>query len=115
MRRINTGDVFKVARLMKIGGIMGAVKTAYMAGKEKDADAEKIGINVVMDAISACTDPEIENQFYDLLSGICEKKPEDVRNQPLETTVADLKRICEENDVANFLKSASRLGGIMKG
>lgn len=111
MRKINTEDVFKMARLLKNSDVIKTVKNAYEAGKKENADSEKIGLDAAMEILISCTDPKIEAQFYDLVSGICEKKPEDIRTQSLEGTIEDIKKICQENNIGNFLKSASGLSG----
>ena len=49
------------------------------------------------------------------LDMVCEKKPEEIRSQSIETTVQDIQRIVEENNVLNFFKSASRLSGKIHG
>ena len=40
MRKINTGDVFKMARLLKNANVMDAVKDAYKASKKEDGAKE---------------------------------------------------------------------------
>lgn len=116
MRKINTGDVFKMARLLKNANVMDAVKDAYTAAKKEDmaedahkGDAEKgsIWVDAAMKVLASCTSQQAEEQFYDLMAGICENKPEDIRNRPLDGLIEDIRRICEENNVANFLRSAS--------
>ncbi len=119
MRKINTEDVFKMARLIRKGNIVQIIKNAYAAGRKakgREADGEtaeeaagQIGIDVFMDIMCSCTEPEIEESFYELFSGICEKSPDDIRTQSLETTIEDVKRICQENNITNFFKSASGL------
>ena len=115
MRKINTGDVFKMARLIKHGNISQTVKKAFEAGKQKDADAEQIGMDVAVDILCSCTGVDMEKEFYGLLSGICEKKPEDIEKQSLEATIEDIRRIFEENNILNFLNSASNLSGKIQG
>ncbi len=109
MRKVNTGDVFKMARLLKNGDMISVIKKAYEAGREEGADSERIGINVILGILSNCTDAKIEMQIYDLISGICEKKQEDIKDQSLETTIEDIKKIVKENNIINFLNSASGL------
>lgn len=109
MRKINMGDIFKTARLLKSGDITGIIKELTMKSREKDVDKQSIGIDAATALLAACTEPEMERQFYDLMSGICEKKPEDIQNQSLEATIEDFKKIIEENNILNFLKSASEL------
>lgn len=114
MRKINTEDVFKMARLMKNGNILQAVKNAYIEGRKEDADAQQIGINTVMDIMCSCTDARVESQFYELIAGICEKKPEEIKTQSFEVTVDDIKKIFQENNFLNFLDSASSLGEMIQ-
>lgn len=109
MRKINTADVFKMGRLMKNANLMESIKRAYADGKRIDANTEEVGMNAIMDIIGSCCDAGTEKNFYELLAGISEKKAEDIADQSLETTIADIKKICEENDIVNFLRSASRL------
>lgn len=109
MRKINTADVFKMARLMKSASLTESIKRAYVAGKEKDANIEEVGMNAIMDIMGSCCNTGTEKSFYELLAGISEKTEDEVMNQSLETTIADIKKICKENNIANFLKSASRL------
>lgn len=109
MRKINTADVFKMARLMKGTNLTESIKKAYMDGKEENANTEEIGMNAIMDIIGSCSDGGTEKKFYELLAGISEKTVDQIMDQSLETTVADIKRICEENNIVNFLRSASRL------
>ena len=115
MRKINTEDVFKMARLIKKGNVGQVIKDAYAAGGQEGADAKQIGMDAFIGIVCACSASEVEEDLYELLSGICEKSPEDVRRQSLETTIEDIKKICEENNVVNFWKSASGLSGKIQG
>lgn len=115
MRKLNTGDVFKMARLMKNSNILEDVKKAFAAGKEEGADATQVGIDFIMKVICSCSEEKTESQLYELLAGICEKKLDEIRDQSLETTIDDIKRIFKDNDVLNFLKSASGLNGKIQG
>lgn len=114
MRKINTEDVFKMARLMKEADLTKDIKEAYMAGKKEGANTEEVGMNVFMNIICSVSDKNVESKFYDLLSGITEKTEEQVKTQSLEATLSDLKQIAEENNFGNFLKSASKLSGSIK-
>lgn len=109
MRKINTADVFKMARLMKKAKLTESIKKAYMDGKKEGVNTEEVGMNAIMDIIGSCCDTGTEKDFYELLAGISEKKAEEIMNQSLEATIADIKKICEENNIVNFLRSASRL------
>lgn len=115
MRKLSTGDVFKMGRLLRNGNIMSHIMNAYTQGRTEWADPKKIGMNLAIDILCSCVDGDIESQIYEFLSGPCEKKPEDIKNQSLEATVEDIKRICEENNIINFWKAAYRSAEMMQG
>lgn len=115
MRKLSTGDVFKMARLLKNGNIINHITNAYAQGRTHAADSMQIGMDLVMNILCSCTDENIENQIYEFLSGPCEKKPEDIKSQSLEATVEDIKRICEENNIINFWKAAYSSAKMMQG
>lgn len=115
MRKLNTGDVFKMARILKNGNIMQNIRDAFVTGKSENADSQQIGMDLIMNVLCSCSDTRVEDQIYELLGGVCEKKPEDIKNQSLEKTIEDIKKICEENNISNFLKSASSLSGKTQG
>lgn len=85
------------------------------AKKEADKAQEEMGVNVILDIICSCSDKKTEYQVYDLLAGITEKTADIIKTQPLEETISDIKEICRENNITNFLKSASRLSESIKG
>lgn len=124
MRKINTGDVFKMARIIKTANIRNQVVEIYSAAnrplsdddkedenakKEIEQRKEKAGIEFVMVLLEGCSEEKMESQLYDLLAGITEKKPEDIENQSLEATISDFKQIVAENNIANFIGAANRL------
>lgn len=111
MRKLNTEDVFKMSRLIKAADLKKEIRDAATAGKKENADPTEIGMDVIFGIIGACAEQKVEEQLYDLLAGVTEKKPGEIKNQSIETTVADIKRIMEENNLANFLKSAFKLSG----
>lgn len=113
MRKISTEDVFKMARLLKYGNIIQNIKDAYAEGHKKDADTEQVGINAFMDILCSCSEAKVENQFYELMAGICEKTPDAIKNQSLEATIEDVKAICRENNIVNFLKFAANTSSKM--
>ena len=114
MRKINLGDTFKMARIIKDGNLIESIKRSFAEGKtsedatekEKEDKQEQIGINLIMDIFAACANDKVEEQVYDLLAGITEKKKEDIQNQSLDTTLEEISKIAEENNIVNFLKSA---------
>lgn len=114
MRKINTGDIFKLARIVTETKMTETIKEAYLQGKKEGADAEEIGINTAMELMISCSGRKTEDMFYSLLGGICEKEPCDIETQPFDETVNDIKQIVKENDIMNFFTQASRLAKTIK-
>lgn len=114
MRKINTGDVFKLARLINETKMTDTLKEAYLSGKKENADAEEIGVSAAMGILTSCSSRRTEEMFYALLAGVCEKEPEDIEEQPIEETVKDIKQLVKENDIMNFFTQASRFAKTIK-
>ena len=91
MRKINTGDVFKLARIIKATGAKEDIINIYSESKrikeeiresatqekakEKSEEAqEKIGINIFFAIFEKCSDEKVEKLVYKLIGGIAEKK-----------------------------------------
>lgn len=109
MRKINTQDVFKFARILKAAEINDALVDLVTEGKKKNADVEAIGIKAFFSIASACGNPKLEGEFYDLFGGIVGKSPEEVKEQDLDVTISEIGQIAKENDLKSFFSSASRL------
>lgn len=120
MRKINTSDVFKLARILKKVDIQKIVAEFYSRNTAKPIAAVGIeesggdlqinlGIEIVFSLIDSASDSKTEDAIYELFAGITEKSVEDIKNQSLEATKEDFTRIAEENNLKNFFKSASRL------
>lgn len=135
MRKIQTQDVFKLARIMKQtklkeilsdyvkkGGELGKTlsqKQTENKQEEKvkqesdevtiDNVKESFGIEVAFSIMEACAETKTENLLYDLIAGIAEKKANDIKTQSLETTIEQIKQIMNENNIIAFFNTASRL------
>lgn len=131
MRKINTQDVFKLARIIKGAGIKEVVSDMFAKGiqisrenelpdgatEEEISQAqqqmarkqEEFGVNAVFTILENCCSVDLEKKVYDLLAGITEKTPDAVMNQTFETTVEDVKEIAKNNDLIGFFKKASQL------
>ena len=126
MRAINTGDVFRLARIIKAADIKDQIVGFVKKGQEispkiLESDTDKIkekkkreydekikdlGVDIVFSILMNCVDEKIEKQLYILMGDILEKKPDEVREQPLEQTVSDIKEIIDNNDTISFFRKA---------
>lgn len=113
MRKINTSDAFKAARLIKHAGIKDMILEKYKEGadlQDKSADAtRRFGVEIVFQIIDSLAEARMEAEFYDLLGGILEKQ--NLAEQPLADTIEDIKAIFADNDMQAFFSSVSVLVG----
>ena len=112
MRKIQTQDVFKLARIIKQAKIkkeISEIIKEVSAEKEKENVSEKVGIMVFLTIMENCSEKEVEEQFYDLFGGIVEIDSETVKIQSLDVTFEQIKQMVAENNIINFFKTAGKL------
>jgi len=111
MRKINTSDVFKLARILKKGKVEQNIAEAIgdVDVKNKNKISEKVGIKVMLALFESCGEPEVEALVYDLFAGIAEVEPNSIATQTFDKTLEMFKEISKENNLTNFFKQASQL------
>lgn len=111
MRKINTSDVFKLARILKKGNVEENIAKAIgdIDAKNKAKITEKAGIKVMLALFESCGEPEVEPLIYDLFGGIAEIDPSTIPTQPFDKTLEMFREISKENNLTNFFKQASQL------
>ena len=105
MRKIKTHDVFKLARIINISGAKDEIAETLRATQSGDAPGE-VGITLMMTLISACGSEEVEKLLYELIGGIAEEKPDEIKNKDLDVLMDLLKEIAEQNNLLNFFETA---------
>lgn len=119
MRKLQTQDVFKMARIIKAANLKEEIKRAIEGANLKgsldqsgidqnDKVVEKVGMDVFFTVLEACGDHTVEKLFYDFLAGITEKSEEDIRTMSLDGMAEAVKQIIRENNMSVFFKAAGR-------
>lgn len=121
MRKLNTADVFAVARVIRASGmrdqllpiIQKAAEETKAAEDKKAMDAilSRIGINGFLTVLEALAERKSEAAIYEVLSGPMECSAEDVENMPLESLIPKLRQIIEENQLKDFFVYVSGILG----
>lgn len=112
MRKIQTQDVFKFARIVRRTNAKNEIASIFEEkpkGKDKDAISEKVGIQIMLTLLEVCSDEETEEKIYDLIGGIAEKSVEEMRSQSLDVTIGQIKQIFSENNMKAFFDAAGKL------
>lgn len=121
MRKLNTGDVFKVARIMKVANLKQPIKEMVSAWRNstqadteadvdvpaKDEMVDNIGVEVVFVLVEAIANEKAEGLVYELLAGISGQTVEEIKGQEFGETMSLITRIINENDISVFFKSAA--------
>lgn len=113
MRKIQTQDVFKLARIIKSADLKNEISNAIEqinAGSKKDKNlSEKVGVRVFLTIVEGCADVKTEEQIYELIGGIAEIPASDIKTQSLDATIELIKKIASENNMVNFFSTAGTL------
>lgn len=105
MRKINTSDVFKCARIIKNANMkdeLAEIYNKFSIVEGDDANIEKAGIQIVLCVIGGCSDERQEKAIYELIGGIIGKDAQLISDQTIEDTIDDIKKIAKENNLVNF-------------
>ena len=113
MRKIQTQDVFKLARIIKNADLKAEISNAIEqinAGSKKEKNlSEKVGIRVFLTIVEGCSDIKTEDMIYELIGGIAEIPANDIKTQSLEAAIDLIKKIASENNMISFFNTAGTL------
>lgn len=115
MRKINTGDVVKCARILKYSGMREKLIDLFKQGQGIQAtdinapEVQEFGVKVIFEIIELLAEQRAEREIYELLAGILEKTPEQIEAQEITQTITDIKAIARENDLKGFFSQVSNM------
>lgn len=108
MRKLNTSDVFSLARLIKEIGIKEDIKKLSTSVNE-NTDVKEAGFDLIFTVIEKFAEKNSEPALYNFLSGPLEIDPEEVGKVELFTLVENILEIADIEKWKAFLKLAVRL------
>ncbi len=115
MRKINTSDVCKFARIMKYSGMRERLIALFNDAKDIKAtsvdspEVQEFGVKVILEIVDGLSEQKAERELYDLLGGITEKGASIIENQEFTQTIEDIKAIARENDLKSFFSQVSSM------
>lgn len=104
MRKIQTRDVFVLARIIKTAQVKEKLAVVLKGGKPDN----EVGLDAVMVILEACGSTDVENSFYELIGGIAEMQPDSVKELPISELIDIFKKMADENDLKAFFMTASK-------
>lgn len=111
MRKLNTSDVFALARVIRASGIRDELRPLIRRASESNAPVEDVGIDGFMTIMEALAERKAENAIYEALSGPFEVSAEDIANMPLPQMVEKLSALAQENELKSFFGYVSGILG----
>lgn len=102
MRKINNGDVFKLAGI--IAKNAKALRPYLSQLQAEDADTAEIGMELIMDIA-----PTLGKEGYKLLLNIVDMTQEEFEALPVDSMMALYEEIQEMNDLQAFFDGAAKL------
>ena len=94
MRKLNAGDLFKAARMIKRMGIKEDLKN-FSENLDKDATQEGVGFDLLMLIMEKATEEGTEKLIYEFLAGPFMKTPDEVENMDLFEMVETLFKVAD--------------------
>lgn len=107
MRQLNTGDLFKAARLIRKMGIKEDLKV-FAEGINSDQKQEEVGIDLLMLIFERATDEASEQLIYEFLAGPFETTADGVKEMELFTMVENLFKVADIEKWKGFFRGVLR-------
>lgn len=110
MRKLQTHDVIKFARIIKRAKLKDVIKDIINKSKSINSgdqeELEQFGTDAFFCIIEQCCEENIENMLYELLDDVTGK---DIKTLEIVELIETIKDLAKLNDLVTFFKSASRL------
>lgn len=111
MRKINTKDVFQLARIFKKINLKDLMVSKASAIndilEDKTMTTTQVGMNIVFTIIENC--PDAENEIYKFIANISGFAVEEIENMELEMFIEIIGEIIKENDLKKVFTLALNL------
>lgn len=111
MRKLNTADIFAMARIVRASGVREDLREVIRRVAENGMEATSVGIEGFLVILEAAAEKKAENAIYEALAGPLEIPAADIAAMELDVLLKNLKQLAEENDLKNFFGLVSRILG----
>lgn len=111
MRKINTSDVFALARVVRASGMREELRVLIKQAAETESKLEDVGIDGFLTILEALAEKKAEAAIYEVLSGPFEATAQEVAAMELDELMEKLHCLVQENDLKRFFKWLSGILG----
>lgn len=106
MRKLNFGDTFKAARLIKELNLKEELKEI---ASNQEQDQYEAGVDLLYTVLEKGTTKECEQKIYEFLSGPLEMQPEEVSKLEFFEVVDKIFKIADIESWKGFIQSVAKL------
>ena len=111
MRKLNTSDVFAMARIVRASGIRNEIRDLIHRVAGTDESTASVGIEGFLVIMEACAERKSERAIYEALSGPFEMTADEVALLELDELERRFSLLNEENNLKHFFDLVSRILG----
>lgn len=111
MRKLQTADVFAMARIIRASGVREDLREIVYNVAQKGLTVEAVGIDGVLVVLEACAEKKTEHVIYEALAGPFEVSPEEIAAMNLDDLCAKLQQMVQDNNLQSFFGYVSRILG----
>ena len=111
MRKLNTADVFAMARIVRASGLRDDLREVILRVSEKGLSTAAVGIDGMLVVMEAVAEKKAESAIYEALAGPFEIPAADIATMELDVLLDNLKQLAEANDLKRFFDLVSRILG----
>lgn len=111
MRKLNTADVFAMARIVRASGIREELRALIQRVAGSDENTASVGIEGFLVIMEAMAERKAERAIYEALAGPFELTADEVAELDLDMLADHLTLLAEENNLKRFFDLVSRILG----
>lgn len=111
MRKLNTTDVFAMARIIRASGIRDELRALIQRVSGSDTPVAAVGIDGFLIIMEAVAEHKAERAVYEALSGPFEMTADEVAALDLDELTELFTQLAKENNLKRFFDFVSRILG----
>lgn len=111
MRKLNTADVFAMARIIRASGMREELRDLIQRAAGSDSPVESIGVEGFLVIMESLAERRAETAIYEALAGPLEMSADEVSKLSLDELAERSTELAEMNDLKRFFSLASRILG----
>lgn len=111
MRKLNTADIFAMARIVRASGVREELRELIGRVASQGLSIQSVGIEGVLVIMETIAEKKGEAAIYAALSGPFEMPAEEIAVMELDKLLDHFEQLYRDNNLQRFFDSVSRIPG----